>query len=103
MKIDQLPLGARFQFKGGTYVKVGPMTASGASGDTVFIPKHAVLQPVPGEALPEMPQDAPAQSLDAAKVKAAFEIYHQTAVTLIDETSRAMLEAARKRFLSGIR
>lgn len=103
MKIDQLPLGARFQFKGGTYVKVGPMTASGESGGTVFIPKHAVLQPVPGEAPPATQQEPLPQSLDAAKVKAAFDIYHQTVMTLIDEAGRATLETARKRFLSEIR
>ena len=50
MKIDQIPVGARFQLKGKAFTKVGPMTAAGESGGTTFIPKHAVLQPAPGEA-----------------------------------------------------
>jgi hypothetical protein len=102
MKIDQLPLGARFQWKGHTYTKVGPMTASGESGGAVFIPMHAVLQPVPGEAPPSAQPDPAGRQLDAARVTAAFETYHQAALTLADEAGRAMLEAARKRFLSGI-
>lgn len=103
MKIDQLPLGARFQLKGRNYTKVGPMTASGEGGGSVFIPKHAVLQPVPGEAPAAAPPDPAVRPLDAARVRAAFETYHQAALTLVDVTGRAMLETARKRFLSEIR
>ncbi len=103
MKIDQLPIGSRFQLKGRTYTKVGPMTGSDESGSVVFVPKHAALQPVPGETPPPPPPDAAAASLDGAKVTAAFEIYHQTALGLADVTGRAILEAARKRFLSEIR
>lgn len=102
MKIDQLPLGARFQLKGRTYTKVGPMTASGESGGVEFIPKHAALQPVPGEA-PPAPADAATRPLDAARVAAAFETYHQAALTCTDDGGRARLETARKRFLSEIR
>ena len=102
MKIDQLPLGARFQWKGRTYTKVGPMTASGDSGSAVFIPMHAVLLPVPGEAPPAQPGVAN-QPLEAARVTAAFENYHQMALTLADDDGRARLEAARKRFFSEIR
>lgn len=103
MKIDQLPLGARFQLKGRTYTKVGPMTASGEGGGSVFIPKHAVLQPAPGEAPLAAPADSAARPLDAARVVAAFETYHQTVLTVADVTGRAMLETARKRFLAEIR
>lgn len=102
MKIDQLPLGARFEFKGRTFTKVGPMTASSDGGGAEFIPKHAVLQPLPGEA-PAAAPAAAARPLDAAKIAAAFEAYHQTATTFADEEGRAVLESARKRFLSEIR
>lgn len=102
MKIDQLPLGARFLLKGVLYTKVGPMTASGESGGTLFIPKHATLQPVPGEAPPPPPDDAN-RPLDRAKVAAAFETYHQTAVGCADVSGRAILESARKRFLDSLR
>lgn len=102
MKIDQLPLGARFQLKGRTYTKVGPMTASGDGGGSVFVPKHAVLQPAPGEAPPVAPPDPAVRALDAARVMGAFETYHQAALALVDVTGRAMLETARKRFLAEI-
>lgn len=103
MKIDQLPPGARFQWKGVSYTKVGPMTASADSGGVVFIPKHAALQPVPGETAPALVADEPAGSLDAARVKAAFEAYHRTALHLVDEAGRMTLEGERVRFLAEIR
>lgn len=103
MKINLIPLGARFQWKGITYTKIGPMTASGETGGVAFIPKHAVLSPVPGEAPPPTAPDTPAQPLDAGKVMAAFESYHQTALTLTDDAGREALESARTRFLADAR
>lgn len=103
MKIDQLPVGARFQWKGRCYTKVGPMTAAAESGGVDFIPKHAALQPVPGEAPPAMLADDTAVSVDAAKVRTAFEAYHRTALRVADDAGRLALERARLRFLSEIR
>lgn len=102
MKIDQLPNGARFQWKGRNYTKVGPMTAAAESGGVDFIPKHATLQPIPGEAPPAAPAEDTAPPLNAAKVKTAFEAYHRTALRLADEAGRLTLESARVRFLSEI-
>ncbi len=99
MKLDHLPLGARFQYKGETLSKVGPMTGASETGGTVFIPKHAVLQPVPGEA---PPPPAQARALDAAEVRAAFEAYHRKAISLVSEAERAQLEAARAGFLATL-
>lgn len=101
MKIDHLPIGARFMWKGVAYTKAGPMTASADTGGSVFVPKHAVLQPVPGEAPPPLP--AARGPVDAEKVIAAFEDYHRTALALADEAGRAELEAARERFLARLR
>lgn len=102
MKIDQLQTGTRFLWKGRNYTKVGPMTAAADSGGVDFIPRHAALQPIPGEPPPPIPPDEPAGSLDAAKVKAAFEAYHRTALRLVDEAGRLELERARARFLAEI-
>ncbi|MBS0512151.1 MAG: hypothetical protein JSR42_13375 [Proteobacteria bacterium] len=102
MKIDQLPPGARFQWRGRNYTKVGPMTAAADSGGVDFIPKHANLQPIPGEAPPAAPEEATAPPLDAARVKAAFEAYHRTALHVTDEAGRLTLESARVRFLAAI-
>lgn len=101
MKIHQLPIGSRFLLKGRTYTKVGPMTASEESGGVSFIPKHATLQPVPGEAPPVLLDDS-TRSLETAKVMGAFERYHQTALTVTDEAGREVLEEARTRFLAEI-
>ena len=43
-----------------------------------------------------------APPLDAAKVKAAFETYHRTALGVADEEGRLILERARARFLAEI-
>ncbi|MBS0543744.1 MAG: hypothetical protein JSR40_08410 [Proteobacteria bacterium] len=102
MKIDQLPTGARFQWKGRKYSKVGPMTAAADDGGVEFVPKHAALQPIPGEAPPAAPEEDTAPALNAAKVKAAFETYHRTALRVVDEAGRLALESARVRFLSEI-
>jgi len=100
MKLDHLPLGTRFQYKGQIYSKVGPMTGASESGGTVFIPKHAVLQPVPGEAPPAPPKP---RALDSTTVLAAFEAYHRRAVALVNEEGREQLEAAKAGFLATLR
>ncbi|HJV26934.1 MAG TPA: hypothetical protein VJ673_14695 [Aromatoleum sp.] len=102
MKIDLLPLGARFQWKGVTYTKIGPMTASAEAGGSAFIPKHAALRPVPGEAPPQTAAQPKAKTLNTARVIAAFEVYHRMALTHADEAGRKALEAARERFLSEL-
>ena len=102
MKIDQLPIGTRFQWKGRSYTKVGPMTAAADGGGVDFIPRHAALQPVPGEAPPPAAPAEAAAALDAAKVKAAFETYHRTALGVVDEAGRLVLQRARVRFLAEI-
>jgi hypothetical protein len=102
MKIDQLPIGSRFQWKGRSYTKVGSMTASADGGGVDFIPRHAALQPIPGEAPPPAAQAEAVPPLDAAKVKAAFETYHRTALGVADEAGRLALDLARAKFLSEI-
>jgi len=102
MKIDLLPIGSRFQWKGRSYTKVGPMTAAADSGGTEFVPKHAALQPIPGETPPPTVPAETSAAIDAAKVKAAFETYHRTALGVADEEGRLILERARARFLAEI-
>lgn len=102
MKIDQLPIGTRFQWKGRSYTKVGPMTAAADGGGVDFIPKHAALLLIPGEAPPPAAPAETTPPLDAAKVKAAFEAYHRTALGVADEAGRLVLQRARARFLAEI-
>ncbi|MFN3987410.1 MAG: hypothetical protein ACK4KV_18100 [Rhodocyclaceae bacterium] len=103
MKLNQLPIGARFQWKDQTYTKVGPMTARSDTGQVDFIPKYAALLPAPGEAPPPPPPEAPPQPLDAARVEAAFEAYHQHVLAVVDSVHQPALEAARQSFLDAIR
>ncbi|PTD96260.1 hypothetical protein [Pseudothauera lacus] len=102
MKIDHLPLGARFQWKGQTYTKVGPMTASADAGGTAFIPKHAVLQPMSGEAPPQPEGPPAAAQVDTAVLQAAFEDYHRCALALAGAAAQGELERARQRFWSAL-
>lgn len=95
MKLNQLPLGARFEYQGKILTKTGPMTGATEKGGSVFIPKFAVLKPVDGDT----PPPKAARMVDADTVLAAFEAYHGTAMRLVDESGRMALAAARARFL----
>ena len=99
MKLAQLPYGARFEYKGMVLTKTGPMTAAGENCAQHFIPKFAVLKPVDGE---PAPPPAESRSLDAARVLAAFEAYHATALRQADEAGKMALTAARARFLASL-
>lgn len=46
MKFPQLPLGARFQYDGKSYVKTSPIAASGEDGQTRMIPRYAQVLPL---------------------------------------------------------
>lgn len=114
MKFPLLPLGARFQFEGKVYVKVGPLTAAAEDGGGQrMIPRHAALQPVGGDAPP--PPASPAPALDRKAILAAVEAYHASCAQLLEQAAagldepgrqalREALEAARRdllRTLSG--
>lgn len=96
MKFQLIPVGTRFRYEGRTYVKTGPLTASGDEGGQRIIPRYAVLSPV-GEGA-----DAPAagrgNGLDPAAVIAAFEAFHAASLQEVDEAGRERLEALRRSF-----
>lgn len=100
MKLGQLPYGARFEYKGMVLTKTGPMTAAAEGGAQHFIPKFAVLKPVDGEPAPPPPGDQ--RTLSAAKVLAAFEVYHASALRAADESGKMALTVARSRFLASL-
>ncbi|TVT51193.1 MAG: hypothetical protein FHP94_02495 [Denitromonas halophila] len=100
MKLNQLPLGARFEYQGKILTKSGPMTGATEKGGSVFIPKFAVLKPVDGEAPPPPPKVS--RTVDADVVLAAFEAYHGTAMRLVDESGRMGLAEARARFIAAM-
>jgi hypothetical protein len=98
MKIHQLPMGARFEYAGETYVKSGPLVATGPDGQRL-IPKYAVLKVLDGYVPKSAVQAAP---LTREAVLAAFAHYHATCATLIPQEQQPALAAARATFLKAI-
>mgnify|MGYP006915288051 CR=1 FL=1 len=101
MKLNHLPIGARFEYEGQIYTKTGPITAAAEKGGQRMIPRYAVLRPVDGSAPVEAPP-LPARQLDEATVRSAFDDFHATCLRITDEFARGELEAARQRFLARI-
>lgn len=108
MKFQLLPLGARFEYEGKAYVKTGPVTASSDDGQRM-IPRHAVLKPLDG-AQPETPRRGD-RKLDETMVKVALEAFHGECARLLQSVAenpdqapaaRAVLDAARQRFLDAL-
>lgn len=109
MKFQLLPLGARFEYEGKAYVKTGPLTAAGDGGGQRMIPRHAVLKPLDG--MPAEPPPRAGRKLDEATVRVALEAFHGECARLLQavaenpdqaETARAVLDAARQRFLDAV-
>ncbi|MDD3352995.1 hypothetical protein [Zoogloea sp.] len=100
MKINLLPIGARFEYEGETYTKTGPITAVSASGCSRMIPRYAVLHPADGHTPPPPPIEERQVALSAAL--AAFERYHGIALSLTESFDKARLEEARKAFLKAL-
>lgn len=98
MKIHQLPMGARFEYAGQTYVKSGPLVGTGPDGQRL-IPKYAVLKVLDGS----VPKSAvQATSLPRETVLVAFTVYHATCAALIPQEQQLALAAARAAFLKAI-
>ncbi len=109
MKFQLLPLGSRFEFEGRVYVKTGPLTASGEDGGQRMIPRFAALKPLEGAA-PEAPANIE-RKLDETTVRVALEAFHGECARLLQtvaedpgqaQAARAVLDAARQRFLDAL-
>jgi hypothetical protein len=100
MKFQQLPLGARFEFEGQVYCKTGPMTASSEAGGQRMMPRWADLRVLDGLARPR-PRQVP-ESLDADRVRAAFEVFVAELSELVEAERQPALAHARGRFLKTL-
>jgi hypothetical protein len=98
MKIHQLPMGARFEYAGQTYVKSGPLVGTGPDGQRL-IPKYAVLKVLDGSVPKAAVQATP---LTREAVLAAFADYHATCAALIPRERQPALDAAHAAFLKAI-
>lgn len=101
MKLQHLAIGARFEYDGVIYVKTGPLTATGETGGQKLIPRYAMLKPL---------DVAPAESkapvrgrLEAVRVRAAFERFHDCCARLVPEAGQQELAEARQVFLDSIK
>ncbi len=100
MKFQHLPIGARFEYEGQTYVKNGPLTASSEHSGQRLIPRYAHLNPLDGFVSPA--KSGPGRQLSEALVMVAFEDFFKTCTRLTDETARLELEAAKRKFLGKL-
>lgn len=98
MKIHLLPMGARFEYQGEDWVKTGPMSATGKSGQRL-IPKYAQLK-VPGDALPS--GNSKSGKLTEAAVLEAFEAFYASCRQLVSADRHTELGGARERFLKAL-
>ena len=99
MRLQDLPIGAHFEYQGKVFVKTGPITAASEAGGQQMIPRYADLRPL--DPLPEKPP-ASQRSLDEARVRTAFDEFYRTCLRITDDFSRAELEAARRRFIAAL-
>lgn len=100
MKIQHLPIGARFEFEGQIFVKTGPMTAASEAGGQRVIPRYATLRSLEAPVVEKISKSG---ALERARVMAAFAAYDRICAGLVDEASRPQLEAARQGFLAALR
>ncbi|MBS1158021.1 MAG: hypothetical protein H6R15_440 [Proteobacteria bacterium] len=101
MKLQDFPVGARFEYAGRIFVKTGPLTASSEQGGQCMIPRYATLKALD---LPA-PESRPGhrRKLDEANVRAAFNEFYQTASQLLDNPAHPELERARQAFLAKLK
>jgi hypothetical protein len=101
MKLQQLALGARFEYLGRVFVKTGPITASSENGGQQIIPRYAILKPLD---LPTPEKHSTGRGkLTETVVHSAFEAFYRTCSEMVDESSRPELEKARARFLAALK
>lgn len=100
MKIQHLPIGARFEFEGQIFVKTGPMTAASEAGGQRIIPRYATLRSLESPPAEKSPKSG---ALDRARVMAAFAEYDAICSKLVDEALQPKLEAARQGFLAALK
>ena len=98
MKLQHMPIGARFEYQGIEYVKTGPLTASSVEGGQRIIPRSATLRPLDGQTA-----DQAGNRLDVATVMAAVEDFHGACLALVDEGAKPALEAARQKMMARLK
>ena len=101
MKLQHLPMGARFEYKGEVMVKAGPLTATKESGGLCLIPRYAVLKPL--DPMPAASDGKAARQLGEPLVLESFERFYMRCTRLVDEAGRLELSRARQRFIDDLK
>lgn len=101
MKLQDIPVGARFEYQGRVFVKTGPITATAEDGSQRIIPRSADLRPL--DPPPSETDRRPRRRLDETKVLNAFDAFYRTCLRTADDFSRPELEVARQRFLAELK
>lgn len=101
MKLQDIPMGGRFEYEGRVFVKTGPITATSEEGGQRMIPRHAFLKPLDLPP-PQTASGTPRNRLDKAAVLESFNAFHATCSRLITPAAHPELEAARQQFLATL-
>lgn len=101
MKIDQIPIGSRFEFKGQVLVKTGPMLGTAADGTKHLVPRYAVLVPLDPDAEPKVRKE-PA-TVERFAVLEAFERFYFACHDLVADEHLQALDTARAEFLECLK
>lgn len=100
MKLQHLPIGARFEYEGEVFVKTGPLTASSETSGQRVIPRYAVLRPLE----PPLAAGNPGQSNrpTVAEVRAAYAAAESVLREGLGASAETALAEARRRFFAGL-
>jgi len=102
MKLQDIPIGGRFEYDGKIFTKTGPLTASSEQGGQSMIPRYANLRPLD---LPSQEDRLPGMQrrLEAAAVKKAIDEFYRSTAELLDESALPTLAEARQRCLDKLK
>ena len=98
MKIDQLPIGARFEYRGEEYVKTGPLFGTGQNGPQL-IPRSAILRPI---GKPEDAHESVNDRVARADILRAFNAFYAECRALVPGEQQKTLELLRGKFLGAL-
>ena len=98
MRLQDFPIGARFEYEGAFYVKTGPLTASSEQGKQRIIPRHANLRSLEMLAA----EGKRTASSDSVQVLAAFDVFYASCRGWVNEVHHDVLAKAREQFIKAL-
>lgn len=102
MKLQDIPIGGRFEYEGKVFTKTGPLTASSEQDGQRMIPRYANLRLLDQPALEERPGGV-RRRLDETAVKTAFHAFYERCAGLVDSAALPALAEAREDFMAALK